>query len=117
MSDFLEIDPFWGIKTVGTWNETSQEYTLARTADVEPVLDYAAHLRNEGGLNRKDMMKNSGWWRYATIPPIVMLQMRQKGIDIHDPAHSDRVIEEINTHYPHLKTTTGKMGGKAKLYG
>jgi hypothetical protein len=115
MADFFEIDPVTGIRTHGIWHENEQHYELRRTADVEPVLDMAAHYRNEGGLNRKDMMTGPGWWRYCTIPPIVMLQLRAKGIDIYNKDHSDRMIAEINSNYPHLKCTTGHMGGKTKI--
>lgn len=114
MSDFMEIDQN-GIKTDFKWNENSQEYTLIRTADVEPVLDAAARVRNGTGLNREDIKRN--WWHYCSIPPIVQLQLRAKGINIHDKDHQDRMIAEINTNYPHLKMTTGKMGGKTKLIG
>jgi len=117
MSDFFEIDPFTGISTRGVWSESENQYQITRTADVEDVLEFAKTMRNEGGLNRADMMKGPGWWQYASIPPIVMLQMRAKGINIYDPAHSDRMLAEINSHYPHIKTTTGKMGGKVKLFG
>ena len=40
MSDFMEIDPVTGIKTDWKWNENDQTYTLLRSADVEPVLDF-----------------------------------------------------------------------------
>ena len=115
MSDFMEIDPVTGIKSRFTWNENDQEYLIHRVADVEPVLDFAKTVASEVGLNREDIKK--GWWLYAKIPPIVMLQMRAKGINLFDKNHEKRVLEEINTHYPHLKCTTGKLGGKEKLFG
>lgn len=111
MSDFFEIDPHTGISTHGKWNETDQEYTIVRTADVEPVLDYTRAAANEVGLNREDIKR--GWWLYAKIPPIVELQLRQKGIDLGNPDHSARLLAEINTHYPYLKCTTGHDGGRA----
>lgn len=114
MSDFMEIDEN-GIKTDFKWNETDQEYSLIRTADVEPVLDAAALARNEGGVNRADIKK--GWWHYASIPPIVQLQLRAKGINIHNKDDQKRMIEEINTNYPNLKMTTGRMGGRTKIIG
>lgn len=111
MSDFFEIDPISGIRSEFKWNETDQEYTIHRTQDVEPVLDFAKAMANEGGLNRADIKK--GWWLYAKIPAIVEIQMRAKGISITNPDHQKRMFEEINTHYPHLKCVTGNEGGKA----
>lgn len=115
MSDFFEIDPVSGIKTDFKWSESANEYQMIRTADVEGALEAAKIARNEGGLNEKDIKRS--WWHYCTIPPIVELQLRAKGINIHDKDHQDRMIAEINTNYPHLKLTTGNMGGKLKIHG
>src|SRR6185312_1729133 len=112
MSDFFEIDPVSGIRTDFTWNDNEQTYTLKRTADVEPSLDRAKAMANEG-LNRKDIIK--GWWHYCTIPPIVELQLRAKFIEITNPDHRERMLAEINTNYPYLKCTTGNLGGKTKI--
>lgn len=113
MSDFFEIDSVTGIRSDFTWDESEQRFSIVRSADVEPVLNVAAANRNELGLNRQGIKES--WWCYATIPPIVQLQMRAKGIIVGNKDHEKRIIEEINTHYPHLKMTTGKMGGKQKL--
>jgi hypothetical protein len=115
MSDFFEIDPVSGIRSDFKWNENDQEYTINRVQDVEPLLEATQFARNEGGMNSKDIKR--GWWHYACIPPIVEIQLRAKGIDIHNPDHAKRLLEEINTNFPHLKMTTGKMGGKTKIHG
>lgn len=87
--------------------------TLTRTSDVEPVLDWTKSMANDVGMNREDIKQ--GWWLYAKIPPIVILQMRAKGINIFDKADQSRMFAELNTHYPHLKATTGNEGKKEKL--
>jgi hypothetical protein len=115
LSDFMEIDPDTGIKTDFKWNETDQEYTLLRSADVEPVLDFTKAKANELGMNRGDMKK--GWWCYAKLPAIVIIQMRAKGINVYDKNDSARMFAEINSHYPHLKMTTGNVGGREKIIG
>lgn len=115
MSDFFEVDPITGIRTDFKWSENDQEYTLLQSQDVEPALKFAADCRNEAGLNREGIAAN--WWIYATIPPIVQLQMRAKGIDICNRDHQERLLAEINSNYPHLKLTTGNEGGRTKLFG
>lgn len=115
MSDFFEIDPDYGIRTDFKWHEADNEYRITRVADVEPILDAANAARNEHGLGREDIKRN--WWHYCSIPPIVQLQLRAKGINIHNKDHQARMLEEINTNYPKLKMTTGSMGGKSKLFG
>jgi hypothetical protein len=115
MSELFEIDPHTGIRTDTDWDEATQRMTLIRSADVEPVLDYAKHVSNEVGKNSTDIKK--GWWLYAKLPPIIILQMRAKGINVFDPNDSGRVVAEINANYPMLKTTTGvDRGDMQKLY-
>ena len=113
MAEFYEYDPVTGIRTDTTWSESEQKMTLHRTADVEPVLDYAKAVSNEVGLNREDIKK--GYWLYAKLPPIVILQMRAKGINVFDKNDQKRMFAEINSHYPHLKCTTGNEGGREKI--
>lgn len=110
MSELFEIDPVTGIRTDTSWNESAQEMTLIRTADVEPVLNFSKAVSNEVGLNREDIKK--GWWLYAKLPPIVILQLRAKGINVFDQNDQKRMFAELNTNYPHLKCTTGNEGGR-----
>lgn len=113
MSELFEIDPLTGIRTDLSWSEHEQKMTVIRTADVEPVLDWTKEKANTLGLNRHDIKE--GWWLYAKLPPIVILQMRAKGINVFDKNDQKRMFAEINTHYPHLKATTGNEGKKEKL--
>lgn len=114
MSDFYEIDPISGIRTDFKWHDSDNEYQMIRSADVEPALDAAKAVRNDVGLGREDIKRN--WWHYCLIPPIVELQLRKKGINIYNSEHQERMIAEINTNFPHLKMTTGNMGGKVKTH-
>jgi hypothetical protein len=111
VAEFFEMDPITGIKTETSFNEMTQEMTVIRTADVEPVLNFANEVRKEAGLNREGI--EAGWWLYAKIPPIVIAQMHAKGIDISNEDHFKAMVREINEHYPHLKCTTGKEGKSA----
>ena len=108
MSTFFEYDPVSGIRTDTDWNDTTGEMTLIRTADVEPVLDYAKARANALGKDRQGIKES--WWMYAKLPPIVMLQMRAKGIDCTNPDHTKRMLAEINENYPDLKTVDAMEG-------
>lgn len=113
MSEMFEYDPMTGIRTDTAWDEASQQMTLIRTADVEPVLDYAKEMAADGSVSQRGIKQ--GWWCYAKLPPIVILQMRAKGINVFDQNDQKRMFEEINTNYAYLKMTTGKEHGKAKI--
>jgi len=114
MPEFFELDPLTGIRTDTSYDEMTGQMTLHRTADVEPVLDFSKTMANEVGINKQGI--KDGWWLYAKLPPIVILQMRAKGINVFDKNDQNRMFEEINTHYPHLKCTTGNAGGKVRLH-
>ena len=114
MPEFFEYDPVTGIHTDTSYDESTGEMTRHRSSDVEPLLDYTKAMANAGHIS-SDGIRDS-WWLYAKIPPIVMLQMRAKGIDVTNKDHEKRMFQEINTHYPHLKCTTGMHGSKIKLH-
>ena len=113
MAEFFDYDPQYGIRTDTSWSEHEQKMTLTRTADVEHVLDYSKALANSGVVSQQGIKQ--GWWLYANLPPIVILQMRAKGINVFDKNDEARMFAEINTNYPHLKATTGNHGGKTRL--
>ena len=109
MSEFFEFDPVTGIRTDTSWNENEQNMTLIRTADVEPVLDYAREMAADSSVSQNGIKQ--GWWCYAKLPPIVILQMRAKGINVFDQNDQKKMFAEINENYPLLKNTTKHEGG------
>lgn len=113
MSQFFEFDAAHGIRTDTEYDEATGQMTIHRTADVEPVLDYTKALARDGEVSRRGIKES--WWLYAKIPPIVMLQLRAKGINIFDKNDEPRVFAELNTNYLHLKCTAGNHGGKTRL--
>jgi len=115
MSEFFEYDPLTGIRTDTVWDEMKQEMTLVRSANVQPVLDFTKEMAADSWVSKEGI--RDGWWLYAKLPPIVILQMRAKGINVFDKNDEKRMFEELNTYYPHLKCTTGNHGGKAKIVG
>lgn len=70
--------------------------------DVQPLIDRNSEYANLGAT---DAGIKRGLWHYASIPLTVVVEMRNKGINVYNPDHRRRVFQEINTHYPYLKTT------------
>lgn len=112
MSAFFDFDPLTGVRTDFDYDEETGNVHLHRTQDVEALLDYNKALANAGATDKG--IKES-WWLYAKIPPIFMLKMRAKGINVEDGRHIDRVISEINTNYPLLKCTQKNEGKKLTI--
>lgn len=112
MPSFFDYDPMTGVQTDFDYDEESGNVILQRSQDVQPLLDYNKRLANDGLTDKG--IKDS-WWLYAKIPAIFQLKMRAKGINVMDGRHFDRVIAEINTNYPYLKTTQKNEGKKLAL--
>jgi len=89
----------------GTWYEEDYDHVedkvvIHHKQDVQPVLDYARHLRNSG---ENDKVGDFG--RYAIIPASVEVELRKKGINIYNQHQTKDLLREINQNYPHLKVT------------
>lgn len=94
--------------TTGTWYEEEYDHQtdsiiVHTKQDVQPVLDYAKEQRNSG-INDKV----GDFALYAVIPATVEVQLMQKGINIHDKNNTSRVVKEIETNFPYLKTSNLK---------
>jgi hypothetical protein len=114
MAEFLDFDPETGVAHYFDYDHETDLSRITTVQDIEPLLEYNQRLRNEratdGGIK-------AGWWLYAKIPAVVQLKMRAKGIDINDPGSTKRIIQEINEHYPQLKTTVKNDSGiRPKLF-
>ncbi len=108
MSQFFDYDPLTGVTEYFDWDDDKRQAVITKVQDIQPVLDYCKTLRNAEDYSKQGIKES--WWRYALIPPVVQLELRKKGLDIHnlDPANQRKVYAEIDRNYPYLKTTTGK---------
>ena len=48
------------------------------------------------------------WLHYASIPSVVIMELKNKGIDVFNPDDEKRLLQEINRSYPYLKTVDHK---------
>jgi hypothetical protein len=78
--------------------------SITTVQDVSGFLDRLAAKRNFDGKspNKEEFI------HYASIPTVVELQLRKKGINIYDKTQTKAVLREINTNYPLLKATYKK---------
>jgi len=104
MSEFFDYDPVKQVTSYFSFDEMTGTATIRKEQDVQPILDYAAEIRNTGRAD--DNLKEEGYWcMYALIPEVVQVALLNKGINIYDPADTKKMMQEINTNYPWLKTT------------
>lgn len=102
MAEFFDYDPLTGVAEYFDYDAEKKQFSIHYRQDVEPLLNYTKALANQsltdGGI-KKD------WWQYAIIPPVVYMGLMKKGIDPADPTHTKKLLREINSNYPYLKTT------------
>lgn len=104
MPKFVDLDD----RGVETWEDMYDgKLQVHYRQDVAPILDLAKAERNDGLADKRVNGKAPELRKYATIPPVIILEMRFKhGIDVFDKDHQKRAFELINREYPYLKTTS-----------
>ena len=109
MPDFLSYDPLTGVSRFFDYDEQTGMAFVHTSQDIEPWLAQTKELANSGATD-KGIKKD--FWYYASLPPVVQLEMRKKGIDIFskDPAMIRRMDAEIEKNYPNCKTTGKRVG-------
>lgn len=98
--------------------DSNPEDGTVQTFDYDPIKDQVAittHQDVTGFLDRMNAMRNTpeysqhgmkeDWWHYASIPTVVEIELRKKGLDIYNKDHIKRILKEINTNYPYLRAT------------
>lgn len=106
MAILFDYNPDSGVTEYFDYDPLKDEIRLTSTQDVSGFLEHMKRLRNEDSYSAKGIKQE--WWHYASIPAIVEIDLRSKGIDIYDKNATKRIIKEINENYPWLKATTRK---------
>ena len=104
MPEFLDYDPFTGLRYSTEFDEANNRMTLITEQDVEPLLDMNKRLANEGACD-SGVKGEFFWW--ATVPNIVKLQLRQRGLNFYssDPAEQKKIRQIIHQEYPYCRTS------------
>jgi hypothetical protein len=111
MPEFFQYNPHNGITEFFDYDESTGNVMITSIAPGADALDAFLDMTHETravGKTDKGLMDNGREFHcYASLPAIVQLQLRQKGIDIYskDPTMMRRMFDEINTNYPWCKTT------------
>ena len=93
-----------GVSQYFDYDPAKDTYYLTSTQDISGMLDKIKQARDNPETWDKGVKQE--WAHFASIPPVVEMQLKQKGIDIYNPDQTKELIKEINTNYPYLKLTT-----------
>lgn len=95
VSTFMNVDNLTG------------NITIVTEQDVSGFLDRMKKLR-ENSSERWSKGVKEEWMHYASIPSVVIMELKNKGIDVFRTEDEKRVLQEINRNYPYLKTVDHK---------
>lgn len=101
MAEFFDYDPHSGLIYKTDYSAADQTITLRSEQDVQPHLDMTHKIRGGEGMRIE-----GDWWLYASIPPVVEVELRDKyKLNINDKNDFPKAMKVIETDYPHLKCT------------
>lgn len=103
----FDQNPDTGMTQYFDYDEVNDVMSITSVQDVSGILDDIKRKRDDPEAWKKGV-KNS-FAHFCTIPPIVELELRKKGINIYDKNCTKRLIQEIEQNYPYLKTTEAKI--------
>lgn len=108
MAILFDHDNMTGVTQYFDYDPLNDEIRITSVQDVSALIDRQKMLANHDDYSKQGI--KGDWWHYASIPAVVEIELRNKGIDIYDKNCTKRLIKEINEHYPWLKAT-GKRHG------
>ena len=105
MSRLFDYDPATGMAQYFDYDPLRDEIHIRHEQDVSVILDQIKEKR----LSAKAFGTVETFAHYATIPAIVELELRRKGINLLDRNATKAIAKEIEANYPYLKTTEKKL--------
>lgn len=99
----FDHNPDTGVTEYFDYDPIKDQVRITTTQDVTAFLDRMNALRNNPEISSKGIKED--WWHYASIPPVVEIELRNKGLKLEDKNHMKAILREINTNYPYLKST------------
>lgn len=103
--ELLSYDPLLDIKTFHIYDPQTDESVFSYEGGYEEVLDKNKRMANDNELTKRGIKDE--FWLYASIPAIVQMKLlTEKGIDVWNPQHRDRLSKILeDPEYRYLKTT------------
>lgn len=107
MPEFFDYRPETGIVETWDYDQQTGEAYVRHSGDHEAFFRRNNEARNTHACDRGVMENGKEFHWYCSIPPVVQIELRNKGINIYskDPAMIRRMFDEINANYPMCKMT------------
>jgi hypothetical protein len=103
MPVFFDYDEVTGVTQTYDYDPITDTHAITSHQDLSTFLDIMQQKRNDPDAWKKGVKES--WAHYASIPPVIEMELRKKGIDIHDRTQTKKILNEINQNYPYLRAT------------
>ena len=109
-----------GVSQYFDYDPAKDTYYLTSTQDISGMLDNIKKSRDNPEIWNKGVKQE--WAHFASIPPVVEMQLKQKGIDMYNPSQTKELIKEINTKFDEFleikdEIDSLRMTGEARCTG
>ncbi len=103
----FDFDPINKTHQYFDYDPVTEDVSITTVQDVSETLDVLKSKRDDPDAWKKGVKESFA--HYATIPVVVEMELKKKGINVYDKTHSKRLLQEIEQNYPYLKVTDKKM--------
>ena len=107
MGVFFDYDPNTGVTQTFDYDPVTEDVRLTSTQNLDAFFAALKAKRDDPEAWKKGVKEE--WAHYASIPPVIEMELLKQGIDIHNPHQTKELINAINTKYPFLKVTTAMV--------
>ena len=107
MSVFFDYDPHTGVTQTFDYDPVTEDVRLTSTQDLDTFFASVKAKRDNPDAWAKGVKEEFA--HYASIPPVIEMELLKQGIDIHNPHQTKELLKAINTKYPFLKVTTAMV--------
>jgi hypothetical protein len=94
-----------GIEEWFEYDPINDTMNIQTRTDVTPILE-AMNEKRKQELWTKEV--KGDWVHFAKIPPAIEIELKQRGLDIHDKNCTKRLMQVIQSEYPYLLSHQGK---------
>jgi len=107
MSVFFDYDPNTGVTQTFDYDPVTEDVRLTSTQNLDTFFEAVKQKRDNPDAWKKGVKEEFA--HYASIPPVIEMELLKQGIDIHNPHQTKELLKAINTKYPFLKVTTAMV--------
>ena len=101
------LDQSGDTKTYFGMDELTGTIQITTEQDLTGFLERMKQMRRDSS-DRWNKGVNESWLHYASIPNVVVMELKNKGIDVFNPEDEKKLLAELNSNYPYLKTVDHK---------